>query len=244
MSGYVCSITPDCLDGKGLARIPALYGIIINAIGLHIREEGLGIDTMEEKGLSWALARGAVEFGRRPSLYEKVTVDVKDGDHGRWSFAKYVRVTDAEGNLIAGSVTDWCVIGKDTHKPALLDAAPADEPGTRPCTPPLRLRPFASGAKSSRTVGYSECDFNGHLNNCRFVEMFYDLLPLPFATRPGNIRLDINFVREVPLGAKVVSYLKTENGYTYDYCIHNAGAPACCASVSILHPGVGELFIA
>lgn len=242
MSKYVCSVTPDCLDGNGLARIPAIYGIIINAIGLHIREEGYGIDAMAGKGLSWALARCAMEFGRRPSLYENLTVDIRDGDHGRWNFAKYVRVADAEGNTIARSISDWCVIDKETHKPALLDIQSASGQEVRPCNPPLRLHPFATGVKSHRKVGYSECDFNGHLNNCRYVEMFYDCLPESFVNLPGNIRLDINFVREVPLGAKVVSFLEKNIGNTYDYCLHLDCAPACCASVSVMHQGIEACF--
>lgn len=232
MSVFVCSVTPDCLDGKGLAKIPAIYEIIINAIGLHIREEGFGVDDMARQGLSWALARCAVEFGRRPSLYEKLTVDVRNGEQKGLTFARNVRVFDAGGNFIATGVTEWCAIDIASHRPALFDAPAGVGNDLRPCASPGRLRPFVSVTGRKQKVGYSECDFNGHLNNCRYVEMFYDLLPQRVVTLPGGVRLDINFVREVPLGGEVISYLKSKDGSAYDYCLHYDGSAACCASIS------------
>lgn len=227
------TVNPECLDGRGLARIPALYAILINTIGYHIKEEGFGIDDMAQRGLSWALARCGAEFHRRPSLYEKLTIDIKDGEHNGLSFARYVQIRDSRGHSIADGVTDWCIIDKESHHPALLDV-PSDNNGAiRPCDPPRRLRPFTSGTWINQKVGYSECDFNGHLNNCRYIEMFYDLLPHHVVEADYGIRLDVNFKREVPLGGETVSYIQENEDNTYDYCLHYNGSPACCASVAL-----------
>lgn len=234
MGIYNMTVNPECLDGDGLARIPALYAILINTIGYHIKEEGFGIDDMAERGLSWALARCGVEFIRRPSLYEDLTIDIKDGEHNGLSFARYVTISDSEGKRIANGVADWCVIDKESHRPALLDVPSDNNRTTMPCPPPRRLRPFTSGTWQSQKVGYSECDFNGHLNNCRYIEMFYDLLPQRIVSACGGIRLDVNFKREVPLGGETVSYLKDNENGSYDYCLHHNGSPACCASVSLI----------
>ena len=232
MSTYTCSVTPDCLDGGGLARIPAIYEMIINSIGLHIKDEGFGINVMEGRGLSWTLARGAFEFGRRPSLYEKLTVSVCDGEKSALTTSRYVKIFDENGDTVARAVADWCVIDKQTRKPTPFEVPSDNDLLHKPCPSPQRIRPFVSSRRSSRKVGYSECDFNGHLNNCRYVEMFYNLLPKRIANRTEGVRLDINFLKEIPLGAQVVSYLKPGSYNDFQFCMQHNGSPACCAALA------------
>lgn len=234
MSTYKITVNPECLDGDGLARVPALYAMLINTIGYHIKEEGFGIDDMAGRGLSWALVRCGAEFIRRPALYESLSVIIEDGEQNGLSFSRYVTIRDSKGSDIATGVADWCVIEKESHRPAVLEVPFDNSEAKRPCRIPRRLRPFTSGTWRKLKVGYSECDFNGHLNNCRYIEMFYDLLPFHIVSAPGGIRLDVNFKREVPLGGETVSYLKenTESS-SYDYCLHYNGTPACCASVAL-----------
>lgn len=237
MSEYVISVTPDCLDGEGLARIPAIYEMIINAVGLHIREEGLGVDVLHGRGLTWALVRCAVEFGRRPALYESLTVDVCAGERSGLAYERYVRISDVYGNSVARAVTDWCVIDRESRKPAVIEVPTTDDLDPRPCTSPLRLRPFVSRARRRQRVGYSDCDFNGHLNNGRYVEMFYNLLPKHFTDLDGGVRLDVNFLKEVPSGGHTISYLKSDEEEVYNFCLQWDGIPACCARASHLYAG-------
>lgn len=233
MSVYNITVNPECLDVFSLARIPSLYATLINTIGYHIKEEGYGIDDMAGRGLSWALARCSAEFHRRPSLYERLQVKVEDGAVSGLSCSRYVTMSDAENKIVSAGVADWCVIDRESHRPGTLDVPSDNGTAVPPCTPPRRLRPFTSGTWQNGRVGYSECDFNGHLNNCRYIEMFYDLLPPHMVNARGGIRLDVNFKREVPLGGEVVSYLKENGEDCYDFCLHYNGSPACCASVAL-----------
>lgn len=231
MNRYYYSIAPEFLDSDGLATIPSIYKIIINSIGLNIRKEGYGIDVLSSKGLTWALARCAMEFTSRPTLYTDINIDVWKSESNSLCHDRCIMVTDNSGKEICRGITDWCVIDISSRKPYPLVCS-GDDYGPLPCKTARRLHPFKSPTKKAREVGYSECDFNGHLNNCRYVEMFYDMLPAKAIGAMEKFRLDINFKREIPLGSLTEAYITGNDLEGYDYCMYYDGNIACCASIT------------
>lgn len=228
---YIHTVSPEELDYSGRATVPALYKIIIGSIGQEIRRNGFGVDTLSDQGLTWALARCSMEFSSRPALYEDIVIEVWWGEENALSYGKCIRVTGNDGREICKGVTEWCVLDKESRKPVKPDLLPRDISGEKPCSSPKRIRPFLSSIKHLSRVGYSECDFNGHLNNARYIEMFFDLLPQKFVSALQKARLDVNFRREIACGSTTEAHIM-DNGFDdYAYCLYFDGAPACCASL-------------
>ena len=228
---YSYTIFPEDLDGGGLATIPSLYRTLINSVGLNIRREGFGIDVMEQKGLSWVLARCAVEIKSRPRLYDKISIQVWGGCTKGLCHERCVKILSEDGGLLGNGITEWCVIDKASRKPVTMEIA-EECSGELPCLNPRRLKSFLPQNLIERITGYCECDFNGHLNNSKYVEMFFDQLPLGHASSQKPLRLDVNFKKEIPCGVKTTSGVcENENG-GYDFCMFSGNEVACCASLN------------
>jgi acyl-ACP thioesterase len=71
--------------------------------------------------------------------------------------------------------------------------------------PSLPVRSFA-GEPVMRRVCYSDIDFNGHMNNTRYVQWIQDLLDLEILERAAQIRLDINYLSEARGGETIGLY--------------------------------------
>lgn len=233
MNSYNYTISPDQLDRGGLVTVPSMYRVVIDSIARNIRKEGFGVDVLDGHGLTWALARCAIEFFARPSLYEEISVEVWRGDSQGLCHNRCIKAVDSRGREICRGVTDWCVLDKSTRRPQPLLSQESDLVA-QPCAAPRRLRPFTSLVKRTLEVGYSECDFNGHLNNVRYLELFFDMLPRTAVEMMKDFRLDINFRKEVPCGSLAESYIAENDSAGYDYCMYYAGSPACCASISTI----------
>lgn len=229
---FTYTVQPDDIDLSGLSTIPSLYRKVIGAIGLNIRNEGYGIDVMSSLGLTWALARCGIEFKQRPALYSELTVSVFKGNDDDLSHGRNIEIRDSKGELIGCGSTDWCVLDKGTRRPVISNLESPLEAKEVACVRPRRLLPFKSIQEVSCQAGYSECDFNGHLNNCRYVDWFFNLIPDRMASLKKPVRLDINFKNEIPRGSKILASVKQIGRKRVDFCLRQSGAVACLASLS------------
>ena len=158
------SVAPENIDYQGQATVPSICGSIINAIGQNIRKEGCGIDVMRKAGRSWVLLRSAFEIDDRPSLYDNYNVKVWPVKGKGLTYNRCVKLTDAEGEEIGRGTTEWCVIDIHTRKPIFPELGLTDVDIPIPCKSPRRIIDFLPDFIKHKEVGYSECDFNGHLN--------------------------------------------------------------------------------
>lgn len=227
-------VQPEDIDNSGFSTIPALYRKIIGAVGLNIRKEGYGIDVMSQKGLTWALARCGLEIHRRPELYSELSVEVWKGDEDRVCYGRNIQIRDCCGQLIGCGITDWCVLDKDTHRPVISRLESPLEMREVKCGKPKRIGVFGGGKEVAGLAGYSDCDFNGHLNNCRYVDWFFNLLPENVTSLTRPLRLDINFKSEIMRGAEIIASIKESGERQIDFCLRQGGSVACLASLSFV----------
>lgn len=240
MCHYIYYVQPEDLDANGKATVPALYRIAINSIGKRIREEGYGIDVMSANGLSWVIVRCGVEFLRRPDLYESLRVDVWRGESSSVCQERCFSIKGEMGEEICRGVTHWCVMDSASRRPVQFDitgpAAPSSleesAPGPArqaPCLRPRRIASFSAEGGERRCASYCECDFNGHLNNVKYLEMFLDLLPRSVAGSLSPLRLDLNFRKEVPCGDIIRTAARPISDGCYEFCMYHGNTPACSA---------------
>ena len=229
MTTYEYSGVPENRDSLGRITVPALCGHLINAIGQNIRKEGYGIDVMARDNRSWVLMRSAFEIDSRPNLYAPLYISVWPVRGSGLTYNRCVRVTDEEGREIGRGTTEWCIIDRTSRRPVFPDLGLDSSESGIPCRSPRRIRDFDPEVKDDRKVCYSDCDFNGHLNNTRYVELLYDMLPEDMLGCPAPLRLDLNYRHEVRRGENVTLGLKKEAGDEYLF-IARAGEQTLCSA--------------
>lgn len=225
------SVNPETTDIQGCITVPSMCGAIINAIGRNIRLEGCGIDVMKQEGLSWVLLRSAIEISDRPRLYDNYNIQVWPVKGSGLTYNRCVKVTNDEGSEIGCGTTEWCVIDTKTRRPVFpeLDLRWCDK--GLPCRTARRIADFPPDITSTKEVGYCDCDFNGHLNNTHYIEMFYNLLPSELLSSGLSVRIDINYRNEVRSGDKVSFGIKKENAEEYRFIAKVGERTLCHASL-------------
>ena len=231
---YTNTIQAEDIDLSGLTTIPSLYRKVMAAVGMNIRKEGHGIDVMAGRGMTWALARCGFEFTRRPELYSEIQISVYRGEEDAICYGRNIEILDAERKLIGCGITHWCVLDINTHRPVISRLESDLEPKKAGCRQPRRINLFSSDNEIVGQAGYSECDFNGHLNNCRYVDWFFNLLPERITSSAGPVRLDVNFKTEIKRGAQILASIKESGERQIDFCLRQSGSVACLASLSIM----------
>lgn len=229
------SVAPESIDYQGHATVPSICGDIINAIGRNIRKEGCGIDVMRNAGRSWVLLRSAFEIDERPMLYDNYNIKVWPVKGKGLTYNRCVLLTDSEGEDIGRATTEWCVIDIDSRKPIFPELGLTEDVDIPvPCRSPRRILDFLPDFTRIKEVGYSECDFNGHLNNTHYIEMFYNLLPDRVLSSGLLTRIDVNFRREVHRGDEVAFGVKKKSDEEYLFVAKTGGDTLCNASLQIV----------
>lgn len=231
---YEYSAVPENIDFRGYMTIPALCGQIINAIGQNIRREGFGIDVMARQNRSWVLVRSAFEIDDRPGLYDPILVSVWPVSKGGITYYRCIRIHGQNGREIGRGTTEWCMMDTMSRRPVTPDEdfQRWGRSYSLPCECPQRIRDFTPQFVDQRKVGYCDCDFNGHLNNTRYVEMLYDLLPEEIVASGSPVRLDINYRKEVMRGAQLSLGLRKETGNEYLFIAKTGEQTLCSARVT------------
>lgn len=231
---YKYSVQPEDVDQTRLSTVPSLYRKAISAVASNIRKEGYGIDVLSEKGLTWVLARCGIEIFRRPELYSEISIAVWKGEEDSICYSRNVEIYSASGELLGCGITDWSILDKESHRPVVTSLESPLEAKTAICNKPRRIIQFEGGHTTHGQVGYSECDFNGHLNNGRYVDWFFNLLPEKVTAQSSHIRLDINFKREILKGTDIIASVKEMCNGHIDFCIRQNCGIACLASLSLV----------
>jgi len=197
------------VDAFGLLSAPALSGWLQEAAGRHAEQLGVGVDVLQERGLTWVLARQAVEVDRPVAMGDRAEVATWPSGTDRLSAFRDFEVR-VGGELRIRAVTQWIVIDLATRKPvrprsvlpvAFVEETPHVLPvrSSRPPPPdPAEIdRPFSTR--------YLDIDRNLHVTNASYVEWACEAVPEETWRRARLRSFEVHFIAECLHGSRIRS---------------------------------------
>jgi acyl-ACP thioesterase len=203
------------VDQSNTLTIASTLEIFQEAAINHAEILGVGREAMKQSGQVWILSRLSVFMEHRPRFGETVTIRT-------WprSFNKLFAIRDFDiqclGKTAVRGRSAWLIVDLEKRRPLRpqlsMETLPVNEginalPGLDPLgndpPPSLSAREFVSGQPIPRRAGYSDIDYNGHVNNTRYIQWIQDLLDPDILIKAKQIRLDINYLSEVRYGENV-----------------------------------------
>lgn len=184
-------------DRFGRCRPASLLRFAQDAASDHCIRLGADWNTMAEKGYFWAVIRQRMEVRRLPKAGETVTVKTWPMPTSRVAYPRATEGFDAAGNTLFKVISLWVIMDRQTRAMVRPDKSGVDVAGTvfgTELPAPAGLNCKDLPRETARTVGFTELDMNGHMNNARYLDWLCDLLPSEFH-------------REHPLQAVTVCYL-------------------------------------
>lgn len=242
---YEYDIKYQEVDGKKKLRLFNLENYLLEVAGTVADELGFGIAKLHPIGLTWILTRLSVEMYELPTHCEKVRFETWIESNAHMLSTRDFRIY-AKNSAISNQQSDeWRLIGQCKSVWAVLDLNKReivnvfDLPMFANCIdgevidmPRVRMTtiPEPTGCVLHPVV-YSDIDYNGHCNSCRYLQAMTDAYLPDYYGKP--VRLDINYSKEVMVGDTLTTcYLVAEDGVQYQQK-NGAGETSCSAKITV-----------
>lgn len=231
---YEYEIKYQEVDAKKKLRLFNLENYILEVAGTVADELGFGIANLHPRGLTWILTRLSVEMYELPTHCQKVRFETWIESNAHMLSTRNFRIYSGD-KLIGQCKSVWAVL--DLEKREIVNIF--DDPMFEDCVDGeviemARVRmttiPEPTGCVAHK-VAYSDIDYNGHCNSCRYLQAMTDAyLPDYYGKK---VRLDINYQKEAMLGENLQTlYLVAPDGVQYQLK-NAAGETSCSAKITI-----------
>lgn len=256
---YEYEIKYQEVDGKKKLRLFNLENYLLEVAGTVADELGFGIAALHPRGLTWILTRLSVEMYELPTHCERVRFEtwIESNAHmlSTRNFRIYAKPSEgsrqpSEGSRQPSAVSsqpseEWRLIGQCKSVWAVLDLEKReivnifDDPMFADCVDGEviemnRVRmttiPEPTGSEKHKVV-YSDIDYNGHCNSCRYLQAMTDAYLPDYYGK--TVRLDINYQKEAMPGEILETlYLVSPEGVQYQQK-NGHGETSCSAKITI-----------
>ncbi|MDR2553463.1 MAG: acyl-ACP thioesterase [Treponema sp.] len=189
----------------------------------HAELLGVGRNAMQKAGQVWILSRLSVFIERRSRYREQVMVrSWPRGSNRLFAVRDYdirppAGPTPGEPDVFVRGRSAWLILDMEKRRPlrpqAVAETLPPNEGinalpgpgGSNEAAPALESRDFSGPDARTffRRAAYSDIDYNGHMNNTRYIQWIQDLMEPEILEEARQIRLDINYLSEVRRGENI-----------------------------------------
>jgi acyl-ACP thioesterase len=193
------------VDESGGLTLAAAFDYFQEAAIRHAEDLGVGRGPMAALGQGWVLSRLSVLMRRRPRQAEQLTVRTWPRGWERLFALRDFDIQDEAGTPLALARSCWLIVDLEKRRPlrpqAAMEKLPLNEGLDALADGGKGLDTPAGAEKAAeRAAAYSDIDFNGHMNNARYVQWIQDMLDPVALGRASAMRLDINYLSEVKWG--------------------------------------------
>ena len=222
------------VDGNRKLRLFNLENYLLEVAGRVADELDFGIAKLYPMGLTWILTRMSIEMFELPTHCDHVRFETWIESNVHMLSTRNFRIWSGD-RLIGQCKSVWAVLDLTKREivnifdtPMFADSVDGevlDMPRVR-----MTTIPEPTGCVP-HTIVYSDIDYNGHCNSCRYLQALTDAyLPDYYGKK---VRLDINYSKEAMLGEILQTYyLITEDGVQYQMK-NEAGETSCSAKITI-----------
>jgi len=231
---YEYEIKYQEVDGQRKLRLFALENYLLEVAGRVADSLGYGIAALYPMGLTWILTRLSIEMEELPTHCDKIRFETWIESNAHMLSSRNFRIY-AGNRLIGRCKSVWAIL--DLQKREIVNifdtpmfANAIDGEVMEMARVRMTTIPEPTGSMP-HTIVYSDIDYNGHCNSCRYLQAMTDAyLPDYYGKK---LRLDINYSKEAMLGEQmIINYLVTEDGVQYQMK-NDLGETSCSAKISV-----------
>ena len=174
--------------------------------GQHFALLSMDYDSLREKNLFWAITRCKVQILRLPHLGEKLRVETWPMPTTRVAYPRFVIAYDEQGREVFKVMSLWVLMDITSRAMVLPGKSGISVTGTlrgNELAVPGSIVSKAMDNRRSRTVCFTDLDRNGHMNNTRYLDWIWDLLPSEFHAAHSFRELTICYHNEAREGQQL-----------------------------------------
>jgi len=212
-------VTDIAVDCYGRLKPSMILFFAQEIAGRHCVQLEVDYDTLEKKRLFWAVTRHKVQITRLPLRGETIRIETWPMPTTRVAYPRSMVAYDEAGNELFRSISLWVLMDLDTRNMILPGKSGISVVGTlrgNELSSPLGLVAKPLAQHRQRTVSFTDLDRNGHMNNTRYLDWIYDLLPSGFHRNHSIHELTACYMSE----AKEGQTLDLHWDFLEENCLH------------------------
>lgn len=174
--------------------------------GEHCLELGADWDTLQKKGLFWAVIRTKVQITRLPTLGETVRIETWPMPETRTAYPRCTVGYDAQGKECFKIIALWVLMDTKNRSMVLPGKSDVRVPGIlRGIEPdaPKALPAMGDCETTLQTVGFGHLDRNLHMNNTKYLDWVMDLPDSAFHQTHPLKEMTICYLSEAREGQQI-----------------------------------------
>jgi len=209
------------VDRSDRLTLAAVFEVFQEVAISHAEALGVGRDAMAETRQVWVLSRMSVVMDSRPKWGETVTVRSWPRGADRLFAVRDYDIHGQDGRLMVRGRSGWIILDMDRRRPLraqpVVEKFPQNDGLNALDGTPLGLETRENLAKAAeRRAAYSDIDYNGHVNNARYILWIQDLMDAEILEKADRIRFDINYLNEIKYGELIELWSAGTNPAAYD----------------------------
>jgi len=174
--------------------------------GNHAALLGTDWETLDEKGLFWAIIRHRVQITRLPQAGQTITLETWPLPTTRVAYPRATVAYDEEGNEMFRTIAIWVLMDKNSRTMVLPGKSGVTVNGFltgSELDTPSSILPKALANSTIRQVTYTELDRNLHMNNTRYMDWVDSLLPSSFHAQHPIREFTVCYLSEAREGQSI-----------------------------------------
>jgi acyl-ACP thioesterase len=193
------------IDRSDRMTLAATFDYFQEAAINHAEILGVGRESMARTGQLWILSRMSVLIERRPKYQETVKLRTWPRGGEKLFALRDYDIRDAAGTPLIRGRSGWLIIDIEKRRPlrpqTVMEHLPRNEGIDALPSGACGLEARENLVKAGeRKALYSDIDYNGHVNNARYIQWIQDVLEPELLEGAGKTRLDINYLNEIKPG--------------------------------------------
>lgn len=206
-------------DSNRCVRPACLLMYMQETANLQLAAAGVSLDALrDEKGLAFLLSSISIRIYESLHTGDEIDVETWVCEGRGLRYSRCFRVLRGETVAVEGSSV-WALMNLNEHRLMRADEAPYDiepEPMLDLDLPKRLHLPRREEMENAgeRRIVYSDIDYNGHMNNTHYPDLFCDFTPDIRARRVTGMMF--SFLHEAAFGHTLkVLRSETENGFVF-----------------------------
>ena len=199
-------ITDNCVDCFGRLKPSMILYYVQEVAGRHFDRISMDYDALAQKGMIWVIIRQKVQITRIPQRGETIRVETWPMPTTRVAYPRSVVAYDADGNEVFRSISIWVLMDIRSRSMILPGKSGVSVIGTlrgNELTAPNALPAKNLLNHRSRSVGFTDLDRNGHMNNTKYMDWIDDLIPSAFHQEHDLKELTVCYMSEAREGQEL-----------------------------------------
>ena len=190
------------VDRSDRLKLSSMFQFFQEAAICHAENLNVGREDMARTGQIWILSRMSVAVERRPDYCETITIRSWPRGGEKLFAVRDYDICGKDNIPVVSARSGWIIIDMEKRRPirpqSIMDNLPFNDGLNAMDSIPAGLEERTNLEKAGeRKALYTDVDYNGHVNNIRYIQWLEDSLDPQLLENAAKMRFDINYLVEI-----------------------------------------------